>query len=199
MRFYRPSSRIDAMSDTREKILEVAGRLFTERGFDKVSLREIADEVGVTKAALYYYFDSKDKLLGALAQPFFDMQDRFSAMLESNSTREAWAKGLEELVRWAIPHRAMFEFARANQTALEELMRRPEFEQKHAALHEKVDQTLNDERVPLEDRVRMVGATGLVWMGLALPTGRPAFGDANQDQLAEIVIDAIYDVLQLKR
>jgi AcrR family transcriptional regulator len=199
MLFYRPSSKIDAMSDTRQKILEVAQRLFREKGFDKVSLREIADEVGVTKAALYYYFDSKDKLLEALAQPFIEMQDRFAAMLEGEATREAWAKGLEEFVRWAIPHRGMFEFARANQTALDELMHRPEFQAKHEALHAKTDEALSDESIPLADRVRMVGATGLVWMGLALPTGRATFADADEDQIAEIVIDAIYDVLQVKR
>lgn len=57
-------------TDTRERILEVAARLFSEQGFAGTSIRDIADELGVTKAALYYHFPSKDAILGELvAQP----------------------------------------------------------------------------------------------------------------------------------
>src|ERR1700734_214139 len=48
---------------TRERILDVALDHFTERGFDKTSLREIADELGFTKAALYYHFEKKEDIL----------------------------------------------------------------------------------------------------------------------------------------
>ena len=50
----------------RERILQVALELFTERGFDGTSLREIAEKLDVTKAALYYHFKSKDALLLSL-------------------------------------------------------------------------------------------------------------------------------------
>ena len=57
-------------TDTRERILEVAARLFSERGFAGTSIRDIADALGVTKAALYYHFPSKDAILGEIvAQP----------------------------------------------------------------------------------------------------------------------------------
>ncbi|HEX7589690.1 MAG TPA: helix-turn-helix domain-containing protein [Demequinaceae bacterium] len=57
-------------TDTRQRILEVAARLFSERGFAGTSIRDIADALGVTKAALYYHFPSKDAILGELvAQP----------------------------------------------------------------------------------------------------------------------------------
>jgi len=45
--------------DTRQRILDVASELFVERGYDATSLREIAERLGVTKAALYYHFASK--------------------------------------------------------------------------------------------------------------------------------------------
>lgn len=54
---------------TREAILNVALRLFHDQGYDKTSLREIADEVGVTKAALYYHFAAKEELLLSLVRP----------------------------------------------------------------------------------------------------------------------------------
>ena len=48
------------MKDTRERILDTALDMFIERGYDKTSLREIAERVGVTKPALYYHFSSKE-------------------------------------------------------------------------------------------------------------------------------------------
>lgn len=47
----------------RRAILRVAARLFNEKGFHGTSLDEIADVLGVTKTALYYYVKSKDALL----------------------------------------------------------------------------------------------------------------------------------------
>ena len=46
-------------TDTRSRVQEVALELFAEQGYEKTSLREIAERLGVTKAALYYHFKSK--------------------------------------------------------------------------------------------------------------------------------------------
>ncbi|MBN6055721.1 TetR/AcrR family transcriptional regulator [Nonomuraea sp. RK-328] len=53
--------------DTRTRIQEIALRLFTEQGYEATSLREIAEELGVTKAALYYHFKTKDDIVASLA------------------------------------------------------------------------------------------------------------------------------------
>ena len=53
-------------SSTRERILDIALDLFIEQGFDKTSLRQIAEKLGFSKAALYYHFASKDDILMAL-------------------------------------------------------------------------------------------------------------------------------------
>ncbi|MBQ1949411.1 MAG: TetR/AcrR family transcriptional regulator [Treponema sp.] len=50
----------------KENILNVACRLFAFRGYDSVSVQEIADEAGITKPTLYYYFGSKAGLIQAL-------------------------------------------------------------------------------------------------------------------------------------
>jgi AcrR family transcriptional regulator len=47
-------------------IVETAYRMFAENGFDKTSLSMIAKEVGISKPAIYYYFDSKEKLIDFL-------------------------------------------------------------------------------------------------------------------------------------
>src|SRR5579863_9163351 len=60
---------VSPVSATRTRILDVALELFSEHGFDGTTLQQIADRLGVTKAALYYHFRSKDDLLRALIAP----------------------------------------------------------------------------------------------------------------------------------
>ena len=52
--------------DTRTRIQEVALRVFNENGYEATSLREIADAIGVTKAALYYHFKTKEEIVTSL-------------------------------------------------------------------------------------------------------------------------------------
>lgn len=52
--------------DTRGQIVEASLRLFSERGFARTTVRDIAREVGITDAAIYYHFASKRDLLEAL-------------------------------------------------------------------------------------------------------------------------------------
>jgi AcrR family transcriptional regulator len=47
----------------RQRLLGEATRLFAERGFESTSVQEIVTAAGVTKGAMYHYFDSKDDLL----------------------------------------------------------------------------------------------------------------------------------------
>ena len=49
-------------SDGRERVLMEAQRLFVTRGFAEVSMQQIADAAGMTKAALYYHFQNKEDL-----------------------------------------------------------------------------------------------------------------------------------------
>jgi AcrR family transcriptional regulator len=53
-------------SGTRERIQAVAVELFAEHGYDKTSLREIAERLDVTKAALYYHFNTKEDIVVSL-------------------------------------------------------------------------------------------------------------------------------------
>ena len=51
---------------TKDKIMRVAAALFSVKGYDKVTTREITSAVGITPASLYYYFSSKEDLLKSL-------------------------------------------------------------------------------------------------------------------------------------
>ncbi|MFI5958499.1 TetR/AcrR family transcriptional regulator [Cryptosporangium sp. NPDC051539] len=61
---------------TRQRILDAATELFEQRGFAGTSIRDLAVRVGMTKAALYYHFPSKEEVLAALIRPFLDDMDR---------------------------------------------------------------------------------------------------------------------------
>ena len=59
-------------TSTKEKIMRVAARMFSERGYDKVTTREIAKAIGITPASIYYHFSSKDDILKNLYRFYFE-------------------------------------------------------------------------------------------------------------------------------
>jgi AcrR family transcriptional regulator len=54
---------------TRRRVLDVAMNLFSQYSFAGTSLQMIADELNLTKAAIYYHFRTREQLLIALMQP----------------------------------------------------------------------------------------------------------------------------------
>src|ERR1700728_3155712 len=59
----KPSAGGETVRSTRERILDIALELFNEKGYENTSLREIAERLGTTKAALYYHFERKQDIL----------------------------------------------------------------------------------------------------------------------------------------
>ena len=61
--------------DTREKILETATRLFSTQGYGNTSLSQVAKEASVSKALIFWHFESKEKLFRTAIQrtlePYF--------------------------------------------------------------------------------------------------------------------------------
>ncbi|GAA4601871.1 AcrR family transcriptional regulator [Actinoplanes octamycinicus] len=55
-----------AGSETRAEILRVALELFTERGFEGTSIRDLSEALGMTKSSLYYHFEGKEAIIQAL-------------------------------------------------------------------------------------------------------------------------------------
>jgi AcrR family transcriptional regulator len=71
---------------TRASILSTAQRLFSEQGYDATSLRQIADAVGTTKAAVYYHFPAKEHLLLELTRPWLDALGDLVTQIRSAGT-----------------------------------------------------------------------------------------------------------------
>ncbi len=59
------------VSSTEEKIYEAARKIFTQKGMEGARMQEIADEAGINKALLHYYFRSKENLFNAIFKDIF--------------------------------------------------------------------------------------------------------------------------------
>jgi AcrR family transcriptional regulator len=66
--------------ELREAILGAAGGLFAEQGYERFSLRQVAETIGYSPTTIYLYFKDKDDLLFAVAEEGFE---RFAAQLAS--------------------------------------------------------------------------------------------------------------------
>ena len=184
------------MNDTRDRILETALDLFIERGYDKTSLREIAERVGVTKAALYYHFSSKEEIIRTLVQPIYDHMEPLAAALASRPDLRAWGEGLAAIVEWVLPQRRLFELFENNQGTLQALAADSIDPETHKALHEAMDAIFADETRPLAERLRMAGSFGVIAGVLGGPAGK-VFWRIPADQLQPLLMEAINDVLKI--
>ena len=79
---------------TEEKILEAAKTVFHRKGFDGARMQEIADEAGINKALLHYYFRSKEKLFDEV------FRSAFSELFQKIFSVIGSEKPLEEKIRY---------------------------------------------------------------------------------------------------
>ena len=59
------------MTDTKAHILDVSLKLFLQKNFKEVTMKEIVDKTGLSKGAFYHYFDSKEQLFYEIIDFFF--------------------------------------------------------------------------------------------------------------------------------
>ena len=99
---------------TVENILEVAQRLFFEKGYEYTKIQDIADELKMTKGAIYHHFKSKEEIMDTLGDKIFSKNNPFEIVkkrkdltglekiklaIKINQTDET----LKELTNQAIP------------------------------------------------------------------------------------------------
>jgi AcrR family transcriptional regulator len=179
---------------TRERILDVALDLFIEKGFDKTSLREIAEQLGVTKAALYYHFASKEDILRALHMRLHEFGlDALNELSEQEPTPARWADLLDKIVDQMLDHRKIFLLHQRNEAALEAL-HREDHDLQHQDLQASVQRVLSDERLSVRERVRMAASFGAVLGGIFM--SGDAFADVPSSELSDILRDAVADLLR---
>jgi AcrR family transcriptional regulator len=178
--------------DTRERILDVALELFLERGYDQTSLREIAERLDVTKAALYYHFRTKEDILDALVGGIGERLDELIAWARAQpptleTRRELLRRLNEDLEEWA----PVFQFLQENQAALRGRSAPKTFRDRMQHL----GTLLTDPDSPVLDRVRSLSALFTVYFGtfaISNMDGTPEEKRAALLQVAWEQIDAAH-------
>ena len=114
-------------AQTRERILDVAQELFTQQGYDKTSLRDIAERLQITKAALYYYFQRKEEILIELHLRLHTLGENVLAELEAapdGAARVAiWPRLANEMIDFMVDNRELLLLHNRNRNAFETLDR----------------------------------------------------------------------------
>ncbi|MFI5293173.1 MAG: TetR/AcrR family transcriptional regulator, partial [Candidatus Limnocylindrales bacterium] len=183
--------------DTRAEILAVATELFTDQGYEKTSLREIAERLDITKAALYYHFPSKEDMLLALIEPMFETAFELMDRLGAARNVEEWAAALDWTLGAIVDHVSFFRLIQRNRQPVELIGQRLDEMRDHIALHEQLAKAAHAAASDLRQEIRMVAA-------LAALTG---FDDWAPTLLAETppeilrveLSDTIHDILGLPR
>lgn len=87
------------MSDLRRQILSTAKNLFIQQGYHGLSMRQIAEALGVSKAALYYHFRDKEELLLAILDSYLDeMEAALQRIQQEQTGTRQQIRALVELV-----------------------------------------------------------------------------------------------------
>jgi AcrR family transcriptional regulator len=141
--------------DTRHRIQDVALSLFAEQGYEKTSLREIAEHLDVTKAALYYHFKTKEDILISivddLARPVDELIDWAEGQPRTLATKQEILRRYSETL-WGAAE--LFRFMQENQATVRELSIGETFKSKIQALGE----LLKEPEYSMTDQVRCITA-----------------------------------------
>jgi AcrR family transcriptional regulator len=178
---------------TRERILDIALDLFIDKGYDKTSLREIAEKVGFSKAALYYHFASKDDILMALHQRLHVvLQETLTRLTTEENGVTSWTILLDRVIDQMLANRRLFVLHERNRAAFEQLHKEGH-DDEHDDFEGQFRRILADTGVPLKDRVRLACSVGAVMSGLFL--AGDLFSDVAISTLGDLLRDAVRDLL----
>jgi AcrR family transcriptional regulator len=175
---------------TRERLVEAAVRLITRHGFAGTSLQMIADELGFTKAAIYYHFRTREQLLSAVVKPFLA---RLQTVIEEAEGQRSASGRADQMVRGyaelAVDNRALVSVLASDPSVNEALRNRPEW-----------DGVINRQMALLADVDPGPAGTvkaAMVFSGIAGGAG-VAGEDTSDADLARYLIDAARRTLGLR-
>jgi AcrR family transcriptional regulator len=177
-------------SDTRARIQQVAVELFTEHGYDGTSLREIAERIDVTKAALYYHFKSKEDIVASLVQDYAEQMDALIAWgREQPRTAQTRQEVLSRYVDIVARGDQVFRMLHQNQASANML---GSMKQRGDLFKERIEfliDLLTEPGAGLPERVRAamaIGGISVGWMAFASRADRSELVKAVTEIAGEI-------------
>jgi AcrR family transcriptional regulator len=144
----------DEAGGTRARIQQVALELFTEQGYDKTSLREIAERLGVTKAALYYHFKSKEDIFRAILDDYRREMDAYLDWgRQQPHTEEARRELIAHYVDTVVRHSALYSCLERNQATVNQFNHGKSQEMFRDRMT-RMAELLREPDAPLRERIR---------------------------------------------
>ncbi|MFJ8636141.1 TetR/AcrR family transcriptional regulator [Streptomyces sp. NPDC093568] len=174
--------------DTRQRIQDVALELFAEQGYEKTSLREIAERLEVTKAALYYHFKTKEEIIVSL---FEDLTRPIEELIEWGRRQPHTLETKQEIVRRysqvltdAAP---LFRFMQENQATVRELSIGEMFKNRMLGMRD----IIIDPDADLVDQVRCVSALFTMHAGMFVLRDLEGDPEEKRKAILEVATDLV--------
>ncbi|MEU9243093.1 TetR/AcrR family transcriptional regulator [Streptomyces shenzhenensis] len=174
--------------NTRQRIQDVALELFAEQGYEKTSLREIAERLDVTKAALYYHFKTKEEILVSV---FADLTRPIENLIEWGKGQPHTLETKQEIVRRY--HQALadaeplFRFMQENQATVRELRIGDTFKDRMRGLRD----IIIDPDAALADQVRCVSALFTLHAGMFVMQDLEGDPQKRREAVLEVAVDLV--------
>jgi len=174
--------------DTRQRIQDVALELFAEQGYEKTSLREIAERLDVTKAALYYHFKTKEEILVSifedLSQPIVELIEWGRQQPQTLETKQETIRRYSEALAGATP---LFRFMQDNQGTVKELSIGEMFRSRMMGMRD----ILVDPDAELIDQVRCVSAMFTLHAGMFVLNDIEGDTEDKRKAVLEVATDLV--------
>ncbi|MFD8977618.1 MULTISPECIES: TetR/AcrR family transcriptional regulator [Streptomyces] len=177
-----------ARGNTRQRIQDVALELFAEQGYEKTSLREIAEHLDVTKAALYYHFKTKEDIIIGIFQDLTRPVDELIAWArEQPRTLEVREEILRRYQASLISAYPLFRFMQENQAAIRELSIGMTFKERMLELSGLVQEP----DFAVRDRVRCVSAIFTLHAGMFFMDNVEGDSEEKREAVLEVALDLL--------
>ncbi|MBJ7906746.1 TetR/AcrR family transcriptional regulator [Streptomyces sp. NPDC003656] len=174
--------------NTRQRIQDVALELFAEQGYEKTSLREIAERLDVTKAALYYHFKTKEEIIVSLfrdlTQPIEDLIEWGQGQPHTLETKQEIVRRYSEALAGAEP---LFRFMQENQATVRELRIGETFKDRMRGLRD----IIIDPEAQLTDQVRCISALFTLHAGMFVMQDLEGDAEKKRQAVLEVAIDMV--------
>lgn len=172
----------------RNRVIAAALDLFAEQGFSATSLQQIADHLGVTKAAVYYHFRNKDDIVVAVVNDaFHEMSTIVAATRTITDPNEAMSQAITGYVDLIVHHRkAMCALGRDPQVA-----RIVGLHQQYQELIQELDHTLVGADSSTARRVLVT----VIANGMLQASSDPALAGISDEELQQHLFDIAHGIL----
>ena len=178
----------------REQILLSAAQLFIEHGYCGLSMRQIAESVGVTKAALYYHFKDKEELFLSILEAYLERVEALIINIQSEETtcRQRINMLIRRILGQPVDQRAIIRLASQEMAHLNAETRRIFGDLYHSRFIHRIENML--ESGIHSGELKFVDPKIATWslLGMMYPYFYPVH--SNEISLSEETIDQLVDI-----